>query len=74
MPTIQEVLARETDAWMALPGVHGTGIGLCDGSPCIKVFASVPADDLGEHIPTEIDGYTVVIEASGGFQARDTVG
>ncbi len=36
-------LERERAAIMALPGVQGAGIGLCDASPCIKVYAADPA-------------------------------
>src|SRR5947199_228503 len=36
--TIEAVLAAHTDSLMALPGVVGTAIGLCDGAPCIRVF------------------------------------
>lgn len=74
MPSIEQVLARETDGWMALPGVVGTGIGLCEDVPCIKVFASGTVDDLKAVIPEKVDGYSVVIEPSGPFRARDTVG
>ena len=36
--TIEEALRDHTDSLMSLPGVVGTGQGLCDGQPCIKVF------------------------------------
>jgi hypothetical protein len=36
---IEEVLKEHTPQLMAPPGVVGTAQGLCDGQPCIKVFA-----------------------------------
>src|SRR5439155_1082236 len=36
--TINQVLAAHSDSLMALPGVVGTAIGLCDGEKCIKVM------------------------------------
>src|SRR5438309_11058229 len=36
--TIEAVLAAHSDSLMALPGVVGTAIGLCDGAACIRVF------------------------------------
>ena len=60
--TIQEALKEHTDSLMSLPGVVGTGQGLCDGTPCIKVFVVKRTPELLRQIPTEIDGYTVAVE------------
>ena len=70
---IETVLKRVTDRWMAIPGVVGTGIGRCDAGPCIKVFASRPADQLDPPIPEEVDGYPVQVEVTGPFRALDTL-
>jgi hypothetical protein len=74
LPTIEQVLERETDAWMAIPAVVGTGLGLCAEQPCIKIFATGALDELRGQIPEEVEGYPVVIELTGAFRARDTVG
>jgi hypothetical protein len=74
LPSIEQVLDRETDAWMAIPGVVGTGLGLCAEQPCIKIFATGAVDELQRQIPGEVDGYPVVIELTGAFRARDTIG
>jgi hypothetical protein len=68
--TIEQVQEQHTDAWMAIDGVEGTGIGLCDGEPCIKVFSSKRAEALRDRIPSTVDGYRVVIEETGPFRAR----
>ncbi len=35
---IEEVLEENRKAIMSIPGVVGTGQGLCEGKPCIRVF------------------------------------
>ena len=71
--SIEEVQEAFTREWMDLPGVVGTGIGLYEGQPCIKVFVAGPIQQLEERIPNEVDGHRVILEQTGRFQARDTV-
>ncbi len=59
---------------MALPGVVGTALGLCDGAPCIRVFLADPSDAVRKAIPLRLDGYPVKAEVTGPFQARDERG
>ena len=73
MPTIEQVLERETDSWMRIPGVVGTGLGLCGDRPCIKVFAGGAPGPIEAEIPDEVDGYPVVVESTGRFTPRDTL-
>ena len=70
---IEEVQEAFTREWMDLPGVVGTGIGLCEDQPCIKVFVAGPIEQLRDRIPNEVDGHRVVLEQTGRFQARDTL-
>lgn len=67
--TIEEVLREYTDELMSLSGVVGTGQGLCDGNPCIKVFVANLTPEMQKEIPEEIEGYAVIIEATGEFRA-----
>ena len=67
--TIEQVQDAYTDEWMAIPGVEGVGIGLCEGQPCIKVYSSLTADELRRKIPQTVEGYPVSIEESGTFRA-----
>jgi hypothetical protein len=69
--SIEQVLKENTDAWMAVDGVEGTAIGLYKGKPCIKIFASVEAQELRDKIPSAVDGYPVIIEETGEFRALD---
>ncbi len=67
--SIEEVLKRYTPELMSKPGVVGTSQGLCDGQPCIKVFAAENTGDLQQEIPNTLEGYPVVIEETGRFRA-----
>ncbi len=67
--TIKEVLKKHTKDLMSMPGVVGTGQGLCEGKPCIKVFVIEKTPDLEQKIPKTLDGYPVVIEETGPIKA-----
>ena len=69
--TIEQALADHTDSLMSLPDVVGTGQGLCDGQPCIKVFVVKKTPELLGQIPAEIDGYTVAVEQTGEIKALE---
>ncbi|MHC4495001.1 MAG: hypothetical protein ACYSYM_04170 [Planctomycetota bacterium] len=69
--TIEQVQEAYTDEWMAIPGVEGTGIGLFDDKPCIKIFSSIKPEQLRAKIPSNIEGYAVIIEETGAFRALD---
>ena len=68
--SIQDALAAHNDSLMAMPGVVGTAIGLCNRAPCIRVFVvdSAAASRLG--LAPTLDGYPVRVEVSGPFRAR----
>ena len=69
--TIEQVQEAHTKEWMTIPGVEGTGIGLCKEKPCIIVFASKTAEELKDRIPSSVEGYPVTIRKSGTFRALD---
>jgi hypothetical protein len=66
--SIQDVLSLHTEEWMALPGVVGTGIGDCEGEPCIRVFFAQEIPESMEAIPDSVDGYRVDTEVTGSFR------
>lgn len=68
--TIEEVLAAHTDSLMAMPGVVGTAIGVCDSVPCIRVFLADSSDAVRERIPTQLGGYRVRAEVTGPIWRR----
>jgi hypothetical protein len=68
--SIDEVLAAHTDSLLALPGVVGTAIALCDGERCIKVFLADSNPDTSSRIPPRLEGYRVVVEVTGAIRPR----
>ena len=69
--TIEQVQEEHTDEWMAIPGVEGTAIGLYEGTPCIKILTSSRTDEIRAQIPSEVEGYPVIVEETGEFRALD---
>ena len=65
LPAIFELLQRS-----ALPGVVGTAIGLCDGTPCIRVFLADSSDAARRRIPAQLEGYPVRAEVTGPIRPR----
>src|SRR3989449_11472894 len=68
--SIDEVLAAHNDSLMALPGVVGTAIGLCDSERCIKVLLADSSSDTKRRIPARLEGYRVVAEVTGTIRPR----
>ncbi len=63
--TIEEVLQEHTKKLMSLPGVVGTGQGLCDDRPCMLIFVIKKTPELVQEIPRVIEGYPVRIKETG---------
>ena len=68
--TIDQVLAAHTDSLMAVPGVVGTALGLCDGVKCIKVLLADSTAIRQRLIPEQIEGYPVLAEVTGTIRPR----
>jgi hypothetical protein len=68
---IEQVQQEHTDAWMAIPGVIGTGIGRSDDKPCILVFTASNTEQVRRAIPATVEGYPVVVRHSGEIRALD---
>ena len=69
--TIEQVQEEHTDAWMAIPGVVGTAIGLHEGKPCIMVLTATDTESVKEQIPSTVEGYPVVVQYTGEIRALD---
>lgn len=67
--TVEEVLKKHTEELMSIPGVVGTGEGLCNGKPCIKVFVIEFTLELEQKILNILEGYLVEVEETGEFEA-----
>jgi hypothetical protein len=55
---------------MALPGVVGTAVGLCDGAACIRVFLTDSSAAARARIPAQLEGYPVKVEVTGPIRPR----
>ncbi len=66
---ISRVLGERTDDLMSLPGVVGTGQGLCNGRPCIKVYVVKKTPELEERIHRITDPNPLSIEETGPFRS-----
>lgn len=69
--SISEVLKDHTDWLLTLPGVVGTGIGECDGRPCIKVLVDRNTEELAGAIPKMLEGFPVVTVETGKIRPLD---
>ena len=71
MPTksIEQVLKEHTDAWMSIPGVVGTAIGELKGKPCIKILVVQKTEELTKKIPSQVEGFPVILEETGEIRA-----
>lgn len=67
--TIDQVLAAHADSLMALPGVVGTAIGMCEGERCIKVLVA-DSSAARAKIPSRLEGYRVTVEVTGAIRPR----
>ena len=69
--TIEEALRKHTAEWMSIPGVVGTAQGMDGGKPCIKVYAAGQKPELDRRIPKAVEGYAVIVEATGAIRPRE---
>lgn len=68
--SIDEVLALHGDSLLALPGVVGTAVALCEGERCIKVLVADSNPHTRSRIPARLEGYRVVVEVTGTIRPR----
>ena len=69
--TVQRVLKEHSGELMSLPGVLGTGQGLCEGRPCVKVFVLEKTQELERKIPHVLGGCPVEIVETGEIRPLD---
>ena len=60
--TIEEVLEENRKGLLSLSKAVGTGQGLCEGRPCIKIYVVRKSEELHREIPATLGGYRVVVE------------
>ncbi len=55
---------------MSIHGVVGTGIGACEGKPCIRIFVAKKTPELLQKIPSKLEGFVVDVQETGEIRAR----
>jgi len=68
--TIEQVIKKHTEELMSVPGVVGVGQGLCDNTPCIKVYVIEQSPKTDVKIPGSLGGYKVSTEVTGEIRAH----
>jgi len=69
--SIDTVLARHSDEWMAVPGVVGTALGQCGKARCITIFVVERSEEIERRIPASMEGHLVSIVVSGRPRPRN---
>ena len=62
---IRRVLERHARRVVSLPGVVGVAEGEADGRPCITVYVAEKTAWVAGQIPSDLEGWPVVIRESG---------
>lgn len=69
-PTIEEVIANNSDALLELPGVAGVALGEESARACIVVMLTVDSEAVRHSIPGSIDGYPVSLRITGELRTQ----
>jgi hypothetical protein len=69
MGDLEATLRRRGGDIASLPGVAGVAQGRQAGRPCIRVFLETDDSSVAERIPSEVEGYPVVVERPGPLRA-----
>jgi hypothetical protein len=69
--SVYEVKAEHELDILKMPGVTGIGIGQSDSKAglAIKIYVERLTPELKKRLPTHLEGYPVVTEATGEFRA-----
>lgn len=67
--TINEVIAKHRDAFMRITGIQGIGAGREGESEVIVILVDKKRRQLLRRIPTELDGFPVIVRESGVIRA-----
>lgn len=67
--TVSDILEKYTSIWMQMEGVVGTGEGLDQGKPCVKVFVSSETEAIKNKIPASLENIPIIIEVVGDIKA-----
>lgn len=66
---IMTVVDKHAPRLIAIEGVEAVAVGeLASGEPCIRIYISVPLQDLEGQIPETLGGHPVDVEEGGKFK------
>ena len=68
---IDTVLEEHTGRLLSISGVVGAAHGEEAGEPCVRVFVASSDPELLRLIPSELEGYRVVVQETGELRARE---
>ena len=68
---IDTVLEEHTPRLLSLSGVVGTARAEEAGKPCVRVLVATADPELLRLIPSELEGYTVMVQETGELRARE---
>lgn len=67
--SITEAISAHSHGLMALPAVVGIAEGRYNEAPCVLVLVVELTDELRAALPSELEGYKVVVSESGEIKA-----
>lgn len=63
--TVSNILDQYSATWMEIEGVIGTGEGIDQGKPCVKVFVSSETEVIKRKIPASVENIPIILEVVG---------
>jgi hypothetical protein len=69
--SIASTIERHGPALLEIPGVVGLARGERDGQPTVQVLVARRTPELSRRLPSQLDGYPVVIVESGEIRAQE---
>ena len=70
MQKIENIRIQFESRITGIEGVVGVGTGLCNGKPCVKIYTSVPTQQVRSKLPVEISEIDVDLEYVGEIKAE----
>ena len=70
MQKIENIRVQFEACIMGIEGVEGIGAGLCIGKPCLKIYTSVPTQQVRSKLPEELGKIDVDLEYVGEIEAE----
>jgi hypothetical protein len=68
--SVEQSFDNNRDRLLSIPGVVGAGIAKFDGKPSIVVMVKERTPELETQVPTDLDGYSVIILVTGDIKPQ----